>query len=200
MREHTHIQDQAEIWKAIPGYEGFYEVSDQGRVRSLDRIVPASNGTSRRLRGKIKAPQTGAEGYLMVTLYRGSEGRTMTVHRIVMNTFAGPRPEGMERCHNNGDRTDNRLANLRYDTRSENMFDTVRHGTNDRKNRTHCPRGHALTPINTPPHRIKQGTRTCLACERARNRIRRHPELADDLEQIADSYFEDIIRQSERTA
>ena len=65
-------------------------------------------------------------GYPTVSLGRKNEHR---VHRLVLETYVGPCPEGMEACHNNGNRQDNRLENLRWDTRSNNRYDAVQHGT-----------------------------------------------------------------------
>lgn len=70
-----------------------------------------------------------SSGYLRVDLYRGGRHHWKLIHRLVLEAFIGPCPDGMEACHNNGDRTDNRLENLRWDTRSANQKDAVRHGT-----------------------------------------------------------------------
>lgn len=114
-----------EEWRAVTGYEGFYEVSDLGRVRSLDRAV-RSRGGFRLTRGCLLKPQKHSRGYAQVGLGR----RTALVHRLVLDAFRGPCPDGMEGCHNNGVRTDNRLDNLRYDTPVSNAQDRRVHGTN----------------------------------------------------------------------
>lgn len=119
-----------EIWKDIPGYEGRYQVSDQGRVRSLDQVVngfhPSRLGPCKHHRkGRILKPgRFTSSGHVSVVLGHGAHGSP--VHQLVMLAFVGPCPEGMEICHNNGDASDNRLENLRYDTRSENMRDIAR--------------------------------------------------------------------------
>lgn len=102
------------IWKSIPGHSG-YEVSDEGNVRSVDRVVKG-----RRYRGKILSPCLSNRGKLVVTLGRRC---TRPVHLLVMLAFVGPLPRGMETCHNNDDPFDNNLRNLRYDTRSGNIRD-----------------------------------------------------------------------------
>lgn len=112
-----------EIWKPIPGFEG-YEASDLGRVRS--HRIKGSNNLSRGyiiLRGGTKK-----KGYKYVILRNNGLSFNMQVHAIVMQAFFGQRPEGKEVCHNNGDKTDNRLSNLRYDTHAGNMRDAVNQG------------------------------------------------------------------------
>ena len=70
-------------------------------------------------------------GYLIATFNRkGQQGKTLRVHNLVLFAFVGPRQEGMEGCHNDGDRTNNHLKNLRWDTHSKNNHDKIKHGTN----------------------------------------------------------------------
>lgn len=88
-----------------------------------------------------------------------------------MEAFVGPCPEGMEVCHNNGDCTDNRLENLRYDTKSANMLDRVRHGTHHNANKTQCLRGHLFTEENTK--RTAKGGRACRTCIAQKQRRRK---------------------------
>lgn len=121
-----------EIWKPIPGYEGRYEASDQGRIRSVPRKVRGChwNGAEfqRSVPGRILKPgRYNDSGHLSVVLGRGTNGRP--VHQLVLLTFVGPPPEGMEVCHNDGDPANNALTNLRYDTRRNNILDSYRHGT-----------------------------------------------------------------------
>jgi len=124
---------ERETWRAIPGWEGFYEASDQGRVRSLDRW---SIGQRRRFwRGVVLQPRRGLR-YLFVTLHRPGMQRQAEIHRLVLEAFAGPCPAGREVAHGNGDPHDNRLANLRYDTRMGNNADKRRHGTHLEGERT----------------------------------------------------------------
>lgn len=163
------ITDGSEIetWLPIPGWEGYYEASDHGRVRSVDRTVVGRWGP-RIAQGHVLASHPLRNGgYLQVKLCRDGRMKGELVHVLVLSAFTGLRPEGLEACHCNGDRTDNRAANLRWDTRSENMLDKVRHGTHHQVIRTECPRGHAYTPENT----YHQGRhRSCRECRRARSR------------------------------
>lgn len=166
----------AERWRPVPGYTGYYEVSDLGRVRSVDRTVTDKRGRARRLRGVIHKPYLDRNGRPAVRLCIGRVYKCRQVHQLVLEAFIGARPAKMEACHNNGDKTDNRLINLRWDTRSQNIRDRVRHGTHQMRNRTHCPRGHLLAEPNIPEHYRKNGYRGCLACSRARSRQARAEE------------------------
>ena len=108
-----------EMWKAVPGYEGFYEASDLGRVRSVDRILDHPKNGPSRLKGKVLKQIPDSWGYVSVRL----RGTSFLVHVVVLRTFVGPRPFDKEACHNNGIKTDNRLSNLRWDTHRSNCAD-----------------------------------------------------------------------------
>jgi hypothetical protein len=124
------LANMQEVWKPVPGYEGLYEVSDQGRVRSLDRDVTQTSRRGAlytlRKKGKLLRPGRMPSGHLSVALGRGN---SQCVHRLVLLAFVGPAPDKHECCHNNGNPADNRLENLRWGTRSENIKDAIRHGT-----------------------------------------------------------------------
>jgi hypothetical protein len=111
-----------EIWKDIPGFEGRYQASSEGRVRSVDRAVRIVTRwgveTTRNARGKVLRPAASASGHLMVML--GRRGNR-SVHVLVMLAFEGPPPPGHEVLHLNHQPDDNRRVNLRYGTRSENI-------------------------------------------------------------------------------
>ena len=185
-----------EQWKPVNGYEGIYEVSSHGRVRSVDRTVTRSDGQVRRYKGKVlSAGLSKRGGYPLVSLYTQGKNQSHYVHSLVAETFIGSRPEGMEVCHNDGDPTNNHLDNLRYGTPSDNELDKVRHGTHYNAAKTHCPQGHELFSENIPPRIAKLGRRQCLACVRARGRVQRRPELKPQLEAIADSYFNTILEE-----
>ena len=153
-------QNQPEIWKPIPGFEGSYEVSDHGRVRSLDRL----GVDGRRIKGKMRKIGVNTHGYLRVSLSRDHDKRYYLVHRLVLEAFVGPCPDGMEGCHNDGDPTNANLYNLRWDTRSANMYDKQIHGTDFHRNKTHCPKGHPLSGDNLVPWYAHRGYRKCKIC------------------------------------
>lgn len=151
-------------WRPIAGQEGRYEVSDEGQVRSLDRVT-----RGRLFRGQVLSPAPNPAGYLTVALLRIDGGSiTQRVHRLVAEAFLGPRPAGMHTCHNDGDQKNNAAANLRYDTQSSNELDKVRHGTSGHTARTHCLRGHEFTPDNTSFEGATRRQRRCRTCRRER--------------------------------
>lgn len=130
---------ELEIWRPIRNWSGFYEVSNLGRVRSLDRIVPNGRGGGKFVPGRIMKPYRDRPKYshMIIQLSRGGRSKTGAefplVHKLVLEAFVGPRPPGMEACHNNGDGCDNRLSNLRWDTHRANMADQFEHGTKNRR-------------------------------------------------------------------
>ena len=148
-----------ERWLPVPGYEGKYEVSDQGRVRALDRV----DTRGRRRAGKVLAIRRAQSGHGTVCLHDGGRWQVL-VHHLVLLAFVGPRPDGMEGCHWNDDPADNRVENLRWDTRSGNIQDSVRNGTHHMARRTHCPQGHPYDSENTYVH--PSGSRMCRECRR----------------------------------
>lgn len=158
-----------EQWKAVPGYEGWYEVSDHGRVRSLDRWVHQTNQSGpyrRRLKGQMLRPCP--KSYYPNVLIRGAgkKPRSMRLHVLVLLAFVGPRPEwAVEIRHLDGDPRNNHLENLKYGTQSENALDRVLHGTHMQASKTECKYGHEFTPENTyiiP----SSGSRQCRQCSR----------------------------------
>lgn len=119
----------AEVWKSVPGYEGRYEVSSDGLVRSLDTAgVERNTGKKYTRKGKILNPVKTRLGYLQARLYANKKGKWFSVHALVLMAFVGPRPEGYEGCHKNGISGDNRLENLYWGTHLQNMKDRSTHG------------------------------------------------------------------------
>lgn len=103
-------------WRAIPGWEGLYEINREGQVRRTARLV----GGGRH------------QGYPVVQLSDQKNGRSkrIYIHRLVCQLFNGPAPSPEhEVAHNDGDRTNCRADNLRWATRYENMQDKRSHGT-----------------------------------------------------------------------
>ena len=190
----TNNQNTTEVWKAIPGWEGLYEASTHGRVRSLDRKIMRSNGRPLTRRGQIiaGAPHK-STGYIYLVLHAGQKKKTAKVHRLVLETFVGACPAGMEACHNNGNPADNRLENLRWDTRQNNALDRVKHGRDKERRKTHCPRGHVLRAPNLATCPSFGHRRNCLACKRTHKYTHDHPELKPHFKEIADQYYRAIM-------
>jgi hypothetical protein len=117
-----------ERWKEIPGYEGEYAVSDKGRVKSLARrvrLVAHGVETTRPVGERILKPGPMKSGHVTVAL---GKGNSKPVHQLVLLAFKGPRPAGKESRHRNGIPDDNKLSNLHYGTRRQNMIDKIDHG------------------------------------------------------------------------
>lgn len=158
----------AERWAAVPGYEDSYEVSDLGNVRSLDRWRRNGCRSMHLKKGQPITQHPLHHGHLGVYLYRVGErpAKRLMVHRLVLMAFVGPCPEGHECCHRDGDPANNRIDNLYWGTKSQNMRDSIRHGTHIsllRARRTHCRRNHEYTPENTYYYPAKN-TRCCRKC------------------------------------
>jgi hypothetical protein len=147
-----------ERWLPIPGYEGLYDVSDLGQVRSVPRTD--ARGVPRK--GVIRKLST-RNGYYSTRLYKHGESKAYSMHVLVLTAFVGPRPDGMVVRHLNGNPSDNRLDNLSWGTPSTNQLDSVRHGTHHEARKTHCPNGHEYAGKNL---RLVAGTRRCRTCVR----------------------------------
>ena len=197
MDTHHHT---GEHWKPVNGYEGIYEASSHGRIRSLDRTITRSDGQVRRLKGRAMRATLNEHGYPFVDLRNQGKRRVRKVHSLVAEAFIGPRPDSMDVCHNDGNPANNHVDNLRYGTRSDNTLDKVRHGTHNNAVKTQCPLGHELFAENIPPSSAKRGYRNCLACDRASAYVYRHPELKPQLEALADSYFNAILNNRKNAA
>lgn len=140
-----------EIWKDVVGYEGSYEVSNLGRVRSVDRVVIVERGKDvypYEVRGKILSPQVQNHGYLGVWLYgnggvAGRNGKQVAIHRIVADAFCEKTDGDCEVNHINEIKTDNRACNLEWCTHQENSV----HGTRGKRIGNANKNGKRSTPI-----------------------------------------------------
>lgn len=171
-------------WRPVVGYEGSYEVSEDGRVRSIRKVDGKGRPTPPRER---KTPVSG-NGYPTITLWERGKGATRTVHSLVAEAFLGPRPEGQEVLHLDGTRTNNCITNLKYGSRSENLRQAVQDGTNWQTRKTECPRGHPYTARNTKYKDSSRKHRTCRACAQERTDASHHqrpfdPAKADEIYQ-----------------
>lgn len=126
---------ETEEWRDVLGYEGLYQVSNLGRVKSMERRQRCSHGT-KRCPGRMLKLTYNAYGYLIAGLYREGILKPTGAHRLVCAAFHGPPPtEKHQACHSNGIRDDNRLANLRWATVKDNHRDRDRHGNTARGER-----------------------------------------------------------------
>lgn len=129
--EENH-SDEHEVWKDIPKYEGLYQVSNLGRVRSLDKIVCNKRGTYKRI-GKIKAISNASYGYKSVGLCKDGIRKTWLIHILVAKSFI-PNILGKKTInHINCDKTDNRVRNLEWATVSENIKHAYNNGKKPNK-------------------------------------------------------------------
>lgn len=165
-----------EIWKQISER---HEVSSLGRVRGPRGITSGVLGNA---------------GYLQACITR----KTKNIHVLVAEAFIGPRPTGYHVCHLDGDKKNNNLSNLRYDTPKANWEDFRSSGkeTKHAIGREVCPLNHKLEGLNLMPSQLSRGWRSCLACSRAHAYIKNgkngkdytHPALANQ-------YYERIINE-----
>ncbi|MGH8235483.1 MAG: HNH endonuclease [Steroidobacteraceae bacterium] len=124
-----------ERWLPVVGYEGLYEVSSEGPVRGLDRLIGHPKGGMRLWRGKLLKATVRPDGYREVSLCRDGVRTVRTAHSVVAEAFHGPCPPRHEVAHDNGRRGDNRASNLLWKTRKDNHADKIRHGTTNRGER-----------------------------------------------------------------
>lgn len=161
----------SERWLPVVGYEDLYQVSDQGRIRSVDRVVVdqvMGRQRTRRIPGRLMKPYPVGKAwrgdtrkYLGIRLCRSGAVKPAQVHHVVAAAFLGPRPQDLMVLHENDDSHDNRAANLRYATGAENIADAFRNGS--RTLQETCKRGH----LNIPANRYPNGT--CRLCHKGRS-------------------------------
>ena len=118
-----------ELWTSIPGYDGFYEISTYGNVRSLTRFVPYGRHKGMTYKGKDLTLFI-TNTYPSVKLSKAGLTKTVYVHELVLLAFEGDRPASSERSeirHLDGDKLNNKLSNLKYGTTKENVADRKLH-------------------------------------------------------------------------
>lgn len=177
----------AERWLPVRDYEGFYEVSSHGGVRSARR-----KGS----KGGLLAQTLREDGYFQVDLYKDGRRWHRKVHQLVADSFHGPCPPGQQIRHWDGDSQNNFYANLVYGTASDDRYDQIRVGTHFQSRKTHCPAQHEYTPDNTAVYEIAPGKfkRACKACMRQQSKDR----YAQDPEHVRRQKLAYIERDPER--
>lgn len=152
--------DVQEIWKPLPGFEGYYEISNMGKLRSMNRTVNHSHGgTALKLGKEIKLQQIWS-GYQRACVSRNGKPSSVSIHRAVCEAFHGEPPSPIHHAaHLNGVRNDNRASNLAWKTPSENEADKKIHGTantGDHVPPEKRPRGesHGMSKLNEAQVRL----------------------------------------------
>lgn len=168
-----------EEWRAVPGSEGKYHVSNLGRVKGA--------------RGGILRPQKTTSGSLQVSVVKDGRRALHLVPRLILEAFVGPCPEGMECCHHDDNPENNRIENLRWDTRSANRYDRVRNGRDQNASKEVCLRGHRLEGPNLHPQ-DRWKSRRCRSCGIARNRVWRGQ--ARDMQAESDRVYKELIQNA----
>lgn len=165
---HHFYFHKEEEWRDVLDYEGFYSVSSYGRVRR-------DAGGFGTFAGRILKPQPDRDGYLLVSLSRAGNERTVKVHALVARAFIGPCPPGHNINHQNTVKSDNHVDNLRYTTPLQNTAHAFEHG---------------LMPWPRRPKREK--------CEPVRGERQGSARLTDDIVRaIRESYSAGIANQYE---
>lgn len=165
-----------EVWKDIEGFEGYYQVSSQGRVKSLDRTILRANGRKHTWRGQLLSLKpSSTTGYARVCLRKNGRSSFKDVHRLVALAFI-PNPGSLPLVlHADGTRTNNSVENLRWGTTGDNLRDAVKHGTyrNGWGEKTHCKNGHSFDEENTYHTGRQRQCRTCNRDNQRRYKARR---------------------------
>lgn len=120
---------KTEIWKDILGYEGLYQISNSGRVKSLAREVPSKN-SFRHVKERVLKPGKRKDGYLYIDLSHNSRNKKKYVHRLVAFAFIENIDNKPQVNHINGDKSDNRIENLEWATGNENQKHAFMSGLN----------------------------------------------------------------------
>ena len=129
-----NLNFEKEEWKDIKGFEGLYQVSNLGRVKSLKRFKKGKNDSSIPVKEKILKPGISHNGYYLVCLHKQSTQKNYYIHRLVFEAFNGQIPENMQVNHINEIKTDNRLSNLNLMTCKEN----INYGTRNARSANKC--------------------------------------------------------------
>jgi len=125
-------------WRSVPGYEGYYNVSDTGDVKSVERKVVSNNGTERSIKEKLLAQKDNGSGYKFVSLSKNGETKSYYVHRLVAMSFLTTSDEKMVVNHLDGNPANNCVTNLEWSTHAENCKHAYDFNLNSNKGKEHC--------------------------------------------------------------
>lgn len=194
------MDESREKWLPVVGYEGHYEVSDRGRVRSLDRVVPHKRFGTQKTQGRVMSQKVENHGYWVVSLRKDGTRKWNLTHRLVLLAFRGTPKEGEETRHLDDDKLNCDLENLVWGSRSENLIDRQRNGIEYFRNLEACPLGHPLSGDNLLPSQLGygRGCRSCLACNRARANLKANPDYKPYLKEVADIHLANIFGEKKR--
>ena len=179
----------AEVWKTYPKCE-HYQVSNKGRVRSIDRTVITKDNRKKSIKGVMLKTYEDKLGRPHVVPYYDGKHHTTRVSRMMVESFIRPLKKGELVRHLNDKANDNRLENLAIGDQFDNMRDCVRNGNHYFANKTHCPYGHEYVAWNLTN---KKNARGCLSCARSRGYRQNRPHL--DHQTVSDSYYEALKKE-----
>lgn len=198
-----------EEWRDIRGYEDSYQISNLGNFRSKTRKITNAKGIERTFKSRILAQGITPSGYLKVNLSRDGKAETRYTHRVVLESFVGACPDGMEVDHIDNDKSNNALTNLRYLSHAENMERQNEFGTSVRaqaergehykqKSKT-CVNGHLFEGENLSISRSEgKRHRGCRSCAYAHSIVHQNPKLESRFKEIADKKYNRIMECYER--
>ncbi len=142
-----------EKWENVAGFEGLYSVSDLGKIKSIERHVKHPKGGLKLVRERIKPQHIGTNGYFIVVLNKNGIGYTKTVHRLIAVAFLGNPENKNEVNHKDGNKLNNSLINLEWNTTSENRYHAFRTGLQKGSIKMRGKRG-ALCKNSIPVYQI----------------------------------------------
>jgi hypothetical protein len=157
-----------EEWKPVARerFSDLYEVSTHGRVKSKDRFVRRRGGGMALQPGRVLTPWGSGEDRRPAVTLVDADGRKckVKVHILVLESHVGARPDGLLGLHKDGDVLNPHVSNLYWGTYSDNLHDSVRHGTHHDAAKTECPKGHPLDGVR---HRRDGSVRQryCTTCD-----------------------------------
>ena len=128
--------DTPEEFRDIAGFEGCYQISNHGRVKSLERVIIKRDGRRQPCKERIMKTSFCTD-YPSIVLKRNGKNVSYTIHGLVLRAFVGDAPEGQEACHGDGNKYNSHLSNLRWDTPLNNHADKLRQGTQAKGERIH---------------------------------------------------------------